>query len=199
MFTKLPLFFSLTIGSLLAFSSFKNASDPSVLPIKESSDDTRRVVINHEYSLEISNSLTENNTLNTDASLQYSDESREVYIIVIDESKTEFVSVFKEAKKYDDSKSVEKNYRIVQMKSLSKGIKKKGKVVISSQKIDACESEIVNFVGKVKGIKSKIFYKIGFITSDEKCYMIMAWTLASNKDKNNEELEKMIKSFRLEN
>jgi hypothetical protein len=178
------LFFS--AASLIVCSSFKLS-------------DSRRVVINHEYSLEIPNGFEENKTLNDDASLQYADLNDDMYVIVIDEDKTDFVKAYKGINDYNPGTTVEQNYRRVQIASMQKKIKKASKPDIYNSKIDGYDAEIVNFTGNVKGIKPKIFYKTGFLVTDDKCYMIMTWTLADYRLTNDDVLDRIINSFKLEN
>lgn len=60
-----------------------------------SEDETKTVVVNDKYSIELPKFLNKTNNLNDDASLQYQHILKQFYIIVIDESKGEFSSFLK--------------------------------------------------------------------------------------------------------
>ncbi|HET6992170.1 MAG TPA: hypothetical protein VFJ43_12635, partial [Bacteroidia bacterium] len=82
MFSRISLFILLTIGSFLSFFSFVNPHLPVHFSdrgkytldfFRYDDGDSRRIVVNHEYSMDIPNSLVEDKTLNAEASLQYAD------------------------------------------------------------------------------------------------------------------------------
>ncbi len=199
---KTSLGFSVAMVSALAITSFRNA------PVKveqnnyhfaaTDTSDVRRVKINEQYSLEVPKFMTVSKELNDEASLQYQNTEEELYVIVIDEPKDEFVKVFKKEKGWDDKMTVAENYRRVQVASMKSGIKMKGKPVITATKASDVAVEIVDFSGRVKGVDFPIFYKTGFLECEGFVYMIMTWTLDSKKAFHNQDMEKMIKSFRPE-
>lgn len=199
-----PAFFvSAAILSLVAFGSFTNEknvlNNNSKFISCDTTDGTRRVTINDEYSIELASHMKVATDLNDDASLQYADLEEELYIIVIDESTKEFRDAYRNDKSWDPKLTVAENYRKVQMASMKKTLKAmKGKPTLQKTSISRIPAEIVDFVGKVEGIEPLIFYKIGFIESDGKLYMIMTWTLNDMRSRHNAEMTSMIKSFRTE-
>lgn len=193
------LFISAALFSLLAFGSFTNDKNAVSAPIAAcDTSDFHRVTINDEYSIELGTHMKVSTELNEDASLQYADLEEELYIIVIDESSKEFRDAFRNSKEWDEKLTVAENYRKVQMASLKKKIKLKGKPVTQKTSIDKSPAEIVDFVGKIEGIELSIFYKVGFLESDGKLYMIMTWTISDMRARHNAEMNNMIKSFRAE-
>jgi hypothetical protein len=194
---------SAAILSLVAFGSFtneKNAEQTSNKMIScDTSDSPRRITINDEYSIEIPRHMKVATDLNADASLQYNDLEEELYIIVIDESTKEFRETFRNEKEWDENLTVAENYRKVQIANMKKTLKSmKGKPTLQKTSISKTPAEIVDFVGKVDGIDPLIYYKIGFLESDGKLYMIMTWTLNDMRSRHNTEMMNMIKSFRTE-
>ena len=151
------------------------------------------------YKITIPKHMTTSTELNDDASLQYQNIYKELYIIVIDEPKTDFIKTFSdpEINEYDDNLTPEKNYRIVQMKSMKEKMTLRAEPSIKKTTINGLDAEIVDFTGNVEGVESDIFYKIAFVEGTKNLYMIMTWTLDSDKNKNNEEMESMINSFKL--
>src|SRR5688572_33470128 len=78
----------------------------------------RTVNIHDRYSLDLPTYMTKAGDLNFEATLEYKNELKEVYIIVIDESTAELVTVFKELNDYDTTKTPLKNYARAQMESV---------------------------------------------------------------------------------
>lgn len=196
---KPSLFISAAIFSLLAFGSFTNDKNAVNAPFAAcDTSDFHRITINEEYSIELGTHMKVSTDLNADASLQYADLEEELYIIVIDESTKEFRDAFRNSKQWDEKLTVAENYRKIQMANLKEKIKLKGKPVTEKASIDKIPAEIVDFVGKVEGIELAIFYKVGFLESDGKLYMIMTWTINDMRARHNTEMVNMIKSFRAE-
>lgn len=153
------------------------------------------------YKISIPKHMSVSKELNDDASLQYQDIYKELYIIVIDEPKTDFIKTFSdpEYNEYDDKLTPEKNYRIVQMKSMKEKMTLRGEPGVKKATINGLDAEIVDFTGAVEGVAEDIYYKLAFVEGTKNLYMIMTWTLASDKDKNTEEMDQMIQSFKLAN
>ncbi|HEU4717933.1 MAG TPA: hypothetical protein VFU15_08860 [Bacteroidia bacterium] len=150
-----------------------------------------------DYSVDIPKHLVVATDLNDDASLQYQDPIREFYVIVIDESKDDFINTFKEIGEYDSTKTAEKNYREVQLKSMKDHITMKSDPVLKAAKINGLDAEIADFTGNVEGIQSDIWYKVAFIEGPDNMYMLMEWTKDSDKDKNSDEFDGVINSFKV--
>ena len=150
-----------------------------------------------DYGIHIPNYMKKADNLNDDASLQYQNIFKETYVIVIDESKEEFIDAFKELDMYDESVSVVKNYREIQMGSLTEAIQVKSQSAPRSVNINGLEAELVEIDGHAEGVTPGIAYFLAFIEGDDNVYMIMAWTLLKRKDKYRDTFEKTIQSFRL--
>ncbi len=151
------------------------------------------------YKISIPKHMTVSTELNDDASLQYQDIYKELYVIVIDEPKTDFIKTFSdpELNEYNDKLTPEKNYRMVQMKSMKEKMTMKNEPGIKKQTINGLDAEVVDFTGTVEGVESDIYYKLAFVEGTKNLYMIMTWTLDSDKNKNSEEMDQMIQSFKL--
>jgi hypothetical protein len=189
--------------ALLAFfglSSFTGESNHiSHFSFSGDTSDTRKVTISDQYSMMIGKHMKEDKTLNDEASLQYADTEEELYIIVIDEVTKDFTNTFRSVKGWDNNMTAAENYRRVQMASLKKKIKFKGKPVITKTKAGTLAMEIVDVTAKVSGIDSPIFYKVGFLEGGDHLYMVMSWTLADMKTRHSREMEEMISSIRMVN
>ena len=159
--------------------------------------DFKSIEINSEYTMSVPKYMKETNGLNDDASLQYQNIFKETYVVVIDEPKEEFVSIFRELGEYNDSLSVIENYRDIQLQFLSEGITIDQSSESEMLKIKDLNAELVTITGKVTGVIYGISYTLAFIEGSEDVYMIMAWTLESRQNKYEKTFMQMIKSFRL--
>jgi hypothetical protein len=151
------------------------------------------------YKIGIPNHMVSSTELNDEASLQYNDLAEELYIIVIDESKTEFIKTFTDDPEfpYDDKLTPEKNYRMNQMHSLTGRMNLRGTPEIEKATINGLDAEIVSFVGTPSTVDLEIYYKLAFIEGTKKLYMVMTWTLADRKATHEAEMNQMLQSFKL--
>lgn len=158
--------------------------------------DFETVEINDKYSMRIPNYMKKADNLNMDASLQYQNIYKETYIIVIDENKEEFISVFKDIGEYSDSLSPLKNYKDAQLQFIGESINIGSMSEDKAIKINRLDAEKVIIDGTVEGVDYDISYFLTFIEGKETFYMIMAWTLQDKKNKYRPTFEASVKSFR---
>ncbi len=133
--------------------------------------------------------------LNEEASLQYANIYKEVYTVVIYESKEEFVSVFKELEEYDDELSILENYKITQQ-NFFKEIAVIDKIEpYKLKKINGLKAKQIKILANVDGID--IAYVITYIEGREHIFQIMTWTLPSSINKYEDTFLKINNSFKL--
>ena len=178
----------LLISSCLDTSS-KNSSENLL------NTDFELVNINNQYSMEVPDFMKESKELNDEASLQYQNIFKELYIIVIDESREEFKTVFQDLGEYDDEISMVENYKSIQLEFLQEAITIHSKEDVESSVINGLPFEIVKVDATSDGID--IAYTIAYIDGPENVYMIMAWTEKDKREKNEALFQKMIKSFKI--
>ncbi len=159
--------------------------------------DFSRIKIMDEYSMMIPNYMKKTTALNDDASLQFQNIYKETYVIVIDEPKTEFVETFQMLGEYNDTLSVVKNYRDIQLSYMKEGLSVINESTPVSSDINGLFAEQVMIQAGVPDIIYDIAYFFTFIEGDDKLYMIMAWTLDSSRDKYEDTFAKMAGSFKL--
>lgn len=162
-------------------------------------EDFMSVTIKDQYSMMIPKYMKEVSNLNQDASLQYQNIYKETYIIVIDEPTDEFISVFKDLEEYNDSISVVRNYRDIQLQYLAEGIDIINMTEPESLQINGLDSEKVTIDGAVEGIDFNITYFLTFIEGSDNLYMIMAWVHEDEKEKYRGTFEQVVGSFKLVN
>ncbi|CAN5135837.1 hypothetical protein BH09BAC5_BH09BAC5_10380 [soil metagenome] len=154
-----------------------------------------------DYEMRLPKEMYKLADLNDDASFQYADSSEELYVIVIHESKADFIKSFSDERlkenRYNDSISPEMNYRIVQLKSIQENMEMEKDPAISKMKINGLDAEIVDYTGTPENMTIPIFYKVGFVEGKKYIYMIMTWTIKEYTSTNNEKMDFMIRSFKL--
>ena len=188
----LVIFLGFSITSCLDFKVKKTEKEIDL-------DDFTKVEINHEYQISIPKYMRKTNSLNDDASLQCQNIFKETYLIVIDESKDEFIEVFRELEQYNDELSLVENYREIQLQFFAENMKTLNASNPISLKINELNAEMLEIDGEVEDIDEELTYFITFIEGDKKVYMIMAWTMASKKEEYRATFESAAKSFGLLN
>lgn len=151
------------------------------------------VRVNNQYSIEIPTFMNESNDLNIEASLQYQNIFKETYVIVIDEPKDDFISIFEDLDEYDNSVSAAKNYKDIQLKFLEEEVIIKNIDDKESSIINGLPFEIIEVDATVDGID--IGYTIAFVEGAKNVYMIMTWTMQNRHEKYSQLFEKIVKSF----
>ncbi|NND63201.1 MAG: hypothetical protein HKN48_08405 [Flavobacteriaceae bacterium] len=148
------------------------------------------------YEVSVPKYMKEAFDLNDDASLQFQNIYKETYLAIIDESKADFIEVFKELNEYDDGLSVAGNYRNIQMQYFTEGIRIDKRSEPRKLTINGLEAEQVEFNGRVPEVDYDIYYLMTFIEGEENVYMMMEWTLASFEDKFKGTFKQMAETFR---
>lgn len=143
------------------------------------------VKVKNKYSLEIPEFMSEAQTLNPEASLQYQNALREFYVIVLDEPKTQFP-----------------NQKAINLEEYKNIVLENMKMNLSEPTISPIEDTIIN------GLKAKLFsvsdntenieiyYQFAYIESKSNFYQVMTWTLENKKDKFSNDMDKIIASFK---
>lgn len=159
--------------------------------------DFQTVTINDDYEMKIPNYMVKTKELNKLASLQYMHALKETYVVVLDESKDDFIATYKSINIYNDSLSVVLNYCNAQIKNITSTIKNPTQFNRKSSTINGLISESINIEGNFEDVKQKISYFFTFIEGKDKLYMIMTWTLKDRMDLYRDTYQKVSESFRL--
>ncbi len=161
---------------------------------KPKDDETGKVTVKNLYSLVIPPSLREATNLNEEASMQYQNPVKELYIITIDEPVSGFDKAIDDAELAETySKDLVGYSNFVIDNLMSAGVPKKNAVTID-QKINGLDAKICEIESNVGGYD--IFYKIALIKGKENYYQVMTWTLLTRKEEHKAEMEAMLWSFK---
>lgn len=157
---------------------------------------TETVKIGGKYLLELPSYLTKTKGLNDDASLEYQNAIRELYVVVIDEDKAELQKVLDENELYDIYPNDLDGYTKLVTENFEKGFSLDNPPVSKDIKINGLSAKVMSFEGKVDGIQKMVYYKMAFVEGKNRYYQVMTWTLAERKEKYEPVMQKMIDSFK---
>ncbi|HHC79295.1 MAG TPA: hypothetical protein ENK46_05395 [Flavobacteriia bacterium] len=151
--------------------SFERSENESI-----SDSNFKTLTVDSLYTISIPKYMKVMHTLNKEASLQYANIYKEIYTIVIDENKQEFVDYFKELEAYDSELSLIDNYTTIQKNFITEGMDNVYKIEpYGLIEINGYNARQFKLMGTVEN--QKIGYIIAFIEGKEKVFMIMNWTL----------------------
>lgn len=156
----------------------------------------KRISVNDLYELSVPAYMNATDDLNEEASLQQMQIFKEVYVIVLDEDKQEFIDIYRELDMYNDSLSVAENYKELQMGFLEEQLTINRVYGEKSVEANGMDLEMVRVEGSYHEVPTDIVYSLGYAEGEDMIYTIMAWTLESRKDKYGETLDKIVSSIK---
>lgn len=149
----------------------------------------KEVTVKDLYSIEVTSTLGEFKELQKDASLQYGNRFLELYVVVIDEVKNTFDSA---VQAHGETPGLE----IYAKEALSYYEGAENYQLENTQKksINGLDAITFDIAAKVQGID--VFYNVGVFEGKEHYYRVIAWTVQNNKEAQQENMLKMIDSFK---
>lgn len=154
----------------------------------------RKVAINDLYSVEIPDILSKATNLNDEASLQYQNLFKELYIIVLDETKE---SVNEVLSSYDTSDSYQENvrgYANLMIANFATGFDEYKVVEEKETELNGMKCILYSIDSESDGIKC--YYNMGLFESKSHYYQVHIWTLKEKKDEHLARMDAMMKSFK---
>lgn len=167
----------------------------SATPAPPDGEQPREVSVK-KYSVMIPGHMVATTGLNDEASLQYQNIYKELYILVIDEPKDEVINAFMEVGEYDTTKSPVTNYRTFLINALQESVSVKGEIELIKDTINGLSAEIVSFHATAPEVEPEVFYLSAFYEGKNNFYYLMTWTLTETEEKNRKEMKEMIYSFK---
>ncbi|WP_157558735.1 hypothetical protein [Microscilla marina] len=162
-------------------------------PEKLDKEDFTLVKIPGKYSIQIPKYMKRSIGLNQYASLQYQNTTKGMYVIVIDEDTTA-KKILSKAMELSGG-SVLSYYRKQKMEQLGQDLKISKKHDGKLIKINGLEAETVNIDASTKEIETDVAYFFTFIEGKKSLYMLMGWTMASQRKKYQGTFGQVAKSF----
>ncbi|MFP9097692.1 hypothetical protein ACLI09_01450 [Flavobacterium sp. RHBU_24] len=150
------------------------------------------VTIKNKYSVDLPSFLTATNELNKDASLQYQNGAREFYVVVIDEPRKTFDDLMKEGGLgYGPDLD---GYSRLLVDSVRDKLGDKDKRTPTTEKINGLDARLTSLTGTVQNIN--VYWRVAYVQGRKDYYQILCWTLTENKDKYDNQMVEIIKSFK---
>lgn len=155
-------------------------------------NETETVKIDGKYTIEISSLLSRANNLYDGASLQYSNERRELYIVILEERKKAYSDLIElDPQNYEPGI---KGYADLLITDTQTRVKADIAPLLTESKINKQKACTTEFTGKVDGIP--IYWQIAYIEGKNTYYQIMTWTLNEKKEEYQDTMKAMINSFK---
>jgi hypothetical protein len=152
------------------------------------------VTIQNRYSLELPDYLTQTTDLNEDASLQYKNSSKDLNVIVIDESKAAMQKVLEENNLLDQFPNDLGGYANILLEDLTLNINSVATPTVIDTLINGMPAKVTTVSGILDG--TSLFYSVGFIEGAASYYQVMAWTLAEKQAEYQEQMKRIIYSLK---
>lgn len=163
------------------------------------SSDLVEAKIKNSYSMMIPSNMTSTKELHDEASLQYMNELKELYVIVIDEEKDSIGSMLEELEGLEvfnkDRTLVGQmmDLQMLNMRMSSTIAEEQDEESLKVGQFDAMRKELV---ATVPGINESVGYFLTMIEGKNHVYTVMQWTLASEKDNQRQMFKDMVQSFK---
>ncbi|OIQ16016.1 MAG: hypothetical protein BM557_10700 [Flavobacterium sp. MedPE-SWcel] len=157
------------------------------------SNKTKILKIRGLYSLEIPEFLSETNDLNDYASLQYKNQLREFYVVVIHEPKNEFQETLVNNGLEEHYTSDLNDYTELAWVGLETSLSFDSKPKIKSLEINNLDAQVMDITGTTEGVS--IYWKFACIEGRNNYYQVVVWTLVDRREKYQPAIDAIIDSF----
>lgn len=173
--------------SLMAYGLWLMAVVVSLLTSCNQETNFKRVTVEGKYSIELPDYMEAWMGKQAEASLKYKNEERDVYTIVIDESK-------KELKNYNLSCNLDAYFKKVCGQSPIQSIDQARFGVPVKRMLKAGQACISDISGKVNNFP--VGYRLAVVETENRFYQILSWTHADNKDAYSSDFDHLLESLR---
>ncbi|HVA98001.1 MAG TPA: hypothetical protein VNG53_03825 [Bacteroidia bacterium] len=144
------------------------------------------VVVNGRYSLQIPEYLSATADLVPHASLQYDNTEKEVYLVVIAESK-------KDMENYNLDYDLKTYYQNIVQQPFADSVQKEKITSPIIKQLNGAKIMETTLTGKVHG--GLVSYKLAVVETATSFYQILTWTAANKLPKYGKDLQHIIDSF----
>jgi len=166
---------------------------PAFLLLISCNKNTQTVNVDNRYTLEVPADFKQVNDLNKEASLQYQNTLKELYVIVIDEPKTAFTAAINDNGLSDTYSNTLEGYSKLITDGMDSSIAVKKMPDFIDKTIHELKARELSFEGLSSG--NQVYWKLAFIEGNNRYYQIMVWTLADNHNKHEKKMQAIVDSF----
>lgn len=150
--------------------------------------------VENRYSLDVPADFKQVKDLNEEASFQYQNALKELYVIVIDEPKSQLKKAIDENELQDTYSNTLEGYSKLITDGMDASISIKKMPDFVNKTINGLKARELSFEGLSSG--NRVYWKLAFIEGNNRYYQIMVWTLADNHKKHEKEMQAIINSFK---
>ncbi len=165
-----------------------------LLSCGDSKEKTQTVKVKNSYTMELPEFLTKTTTLSEEASLQYQNIPREIYIMVIDEPKSELKEVIAANALEDYYTTNLDGYAQLLYNGIDSRTNLDSMPNLKSKKLNGLDAKTCAFTGTVQGLH--IYWSLAFVEGKNNYYQVMTWTLLNKKEEYKDIMDAMTNSFK---
>lgn len=158
------------------------------------SDKFQSVKVEDKYILSIPDFLIKASHLNYDASLQYQHAWKEFYVIVIDESESEFNRAIWLNDLTDFVSKDVNGYSLIILESFKNSMENIEIKDVIDTTIHKMPAKITSFNGTLD--RKKAYYSVGIYEGINRYYQVLTWTTSSNELKYKSKMNKILYSLK---
>ena len=158
----------------------------------------RSIEKNHLFSIEVPKFLKEVENLNPDATLQLSNEANDFLVMVIVDSKEDFIQTLEQNELQNEFPNTLDGITLF-LQQLHHSIENAGGKIlrfseIKKETINSLDAREYSIEAEIDG--EKLYYAYTIIEGDSNYYQIMSWTYLNMKDKYLDDFQKINHSFK---
>lgn len=153
------------------------------------------IEINNDYSLELPDFLSTTDSLNPNASLQYQNLDKELFVIVIEEDRKEFTRKIVENNAEEVYPPNLKGYTDIVNHSIGETITISARTEIEDWEINGLSAKNFTIQGQTHD-KIGVYYSFTLVRGEEKYYQIAQWTAKNQKALFEKQMVEIAKSFK---
>ena len=150
--------------------------------------------VENRYTLDLPSFMSETTDLNTDASLEYQNMFRELYVIVIDEPKDEMHKAIIESELQDYYPMNIEGYSDLVLPAFKEGIVRMEQTEVIDTTINNMDAKLTTISGIVEGIDA--YYCLGNYEGKDTYYQVITWTLGDRKNTHQEAMDRILHSLK---
>ncbi|WP_060874057.1 hypothetical protein [Myroides odoratus] len=152
------------------------------------------VVQDDKFSVEVPSTMQKTRALNGEATLQLQNVQEELYLIAIKENKGEIDELFKATTGEEENIFTQFSDTTLEYLTATLEEFEPSELKLQDQTINNLPARVVDFTARVGGLD--VYYKFAAFDGKEDYYQVLTWTLKEYKDKNQEQMNKMVDSFK---
>lgn len=150
----------------------------------------------NKYSVEVPEAMKKTKALNSQATLQLQNTADELYLIAIDENKEAINQMFEAselAKEGVEPFDLFSEATLDLLESTLDSIEPK-ELKLQKVTVNSLNGKMVDFTASIAGLE--VYYQFATFEGKHDYYQVLTWTLKKHKEKNQEQMQKMIHSFK---